>query len=82
MIFCLGLTFYKLICTLKFIFMSVEAEIRDMKQHLIDISEKIDELLYEREIVSIMKLAEKSLSEFLEDEPDIYRIEDLKVRYK
>ncbi|HID19647.1 MAG TPA: hypothetical protein EYP28_01715 [Methanophagales archaeon] len=62
--------------------MSIAAEIRDMKQHLIDISEKIDELLYEREIVSIMKLAEKSLSEFFEDEPDIYRIEDLKVRYK
>jgi len=62
--------------------MSIEAEIRDTKQHLIDISERIDELLYEREIVSIMKLAEKSLSEFFEDEPDIYRIEDLKVRYK
>ncbi|MCK4736163.1 MAG: hypothetical protein KAT65_27160 [Methanophagales archaeon] len=62
--------------------MSIEAEIRDTKQHLIDISEKIDELLYEREIVSIMKLAEQSLSEFFEDEPDIYRIEDLKVRYK
>jgi hypothetical protein len=62
--------------------MSIEAEVRDMKQHLIEISEKIDELLYEREIVSIMKLAEKSLSEFFEDEPDIYRIEDLKVRYK
>lgn len=27
--------------------MSIEAEIRDMKQHLIAISEKIDELLYE-----------------------------------
>ena len=62
--------------------MSIEAEVRDMKQHLIEISEKIDELLYEREIVSIMKLAEKSLSEFFEDEPDIYRIEDLMVRYK
>ena len=62
--------------------MSVEVEIRDMKQHLIDISERIDELLYERELVPIMKLAEQSLSEFLADEPDIYRIEDLKVRYK
>ncbi len=62
--------------------MSIEAEVRDMKQHLIELSEKIDELLYEREIVSIMKLTEKSLSEFFEDEPDIYRIEDLKVRYK
>jgi len=62
--------------------MSIEAEIRDMKQHLIAISKKVDELLYEREIVSMMKFAEKSLSEFFEDEPDIYRIEDLKVRYK
>lgn len=62
--------------------MSIEAEIRDMKQHLIAISKKVDELLYEREIVSMMKLAEKSLSEFFEDEPDIYRIADLKVIYK
>jgi hypothetical protein len=62
--------------------MSIEAEIRDMKHHLIELSEKIDELLHEREIVSIMKLTEKSLSKFFEDEPDIYRIEDLKVRYK
>ncbi|MFZ2070189.1 MAG: hypothetical protein WAV32_01025 [Halobacteriota archaeon] len=45
-------------------------------------SEKIDDLLYEREIVSIMKVAEKSLSEFFEEELDIYRIEYLKVRYK
>lgn len=62
--------------------MSIEAEIKDMKQHLIAISKKVDELLYEREIMSMMKLAEKSLSEFFEDEPDIYRIADLKVRYK
>jgi len=62
--------------------MSIDAEIKDMKQHLIAISKKVDELLYEREIVSMMKLAEKSLSEFFEDEPDIYRIDDLKVRYK
>ena len=65
-----------------YIFMSIEAEIKDMKQHLIAISKKVDELLYEREIMSMMKLAEKSLSEFFEDEPDIYRIDDLKVRYK
>ena len=62
--------------------MSIEAEVRDMKQHLIALSEKTDEWLHEREIVSIMKLAEKSLSEFFEDETDIYRIEDLMVRYK
>jgi len=29
-----------------------------------------------------MKLAEASLAEFLEDEPDIYTLKDLKVKYK
>jgi hypothetical protein len=30
----------------------------------------------------MMKLSEISLKEFLENEPDIYSIEDLKVRYR
>jgi hypothetical protein len=30
----------------------------------------------------MMKLAEHSLSDFLGEEPDIYAIEDLRVRYK
>ncbi len=62
--------------------MEIEAEIRDIKQHVIEISKKLDELMYEREITAMMKLAEKSLSRFFENEPDIYKIEDLKVRYK
>jgi len=62
--------------------MDIETEVRDIKQHVIEISKKIDELMYEREISAMMKLAEKSLSEFFKDEPDIYRMEDLKVRYK
>ena len=62
--------------------MNIESEVRDIKQHIIEISKKLDELMYEREISAMMKLAEKSLSEFFEDEPNIYRIEDLKVRYK
>ena len=62
--------------------MNIEAEVKDIKQHIIQISKKIDELLHERETVSMMKLAERSLSGFVESEPDIYRIEDLKVRYK
>lgn len=62
--------------------MNIEAEVRDIKQHVIEISKKIDELLYEREIVSMMKLTEESLSGFFKDEPDIYKVTDLKVRYK
>ena len=62
--------------------MNIEAEVRDIKQHIIQISNKIDELLHERETVAMMKLAERSLSDFVESEPDIYNIEDLRVRYK
>jgi len=62
--------------------MNIEAEVRDIKEHIVEISKKIDELLQERETASMMKLAERSLSRFVESEPDIYRIEDLKVRYK
>lgn len=62
--------------------MNIEAEVRDIKQHVIEISKKIDELVYEREITAMMKLSEKSLSVFFEDELDIYKIGDLKVRYK
>ena len=52
--------------------MNLEAEVTDIKRHVIEISEKLDELLYEKEIVSMMKLSEKSLSGFLKEEPDIY----------
>lgn len=36
----------------------------------------------EEEMAAIMKLEEISLKKFLEDEPDIYSLKDLKVRYK
>jgi len=62
--------------------MNIEAEVRDIKQRVIEISKKIDDLMYEREITAMMKLTEKSLSEFFKDEKDIYKITDLKVRYK
>ncbi len=59
--------------------MNIETEVRDIKQQLIEISKKIDELICERESIAIMKLSEKSLLKFFEDEPDIYKITDLKV---
>ena len=60
---------------------NIEFEVKDIKQHVIEISKKIAELLYEREITSMMKLAEKTLSGFFENEEDICKITDLKVRY-
>ena len=61
---------------------NIDAEVRDIKQRVIEISKKIDDLMYEKEITAMMKITEKSLSSFFEDEKDIYKISDLKVRYK
>ncbi len=40
-----------------------------------------DNLAYKEELAEIMKLEEISLRKYLEDEPDIYTLDDLKVRY-
>jgi hypothetical protein len=53
-----------------------------MKQMLINISRKIDDVLDEGMTAALMKLSEESISELYEDEPDLYSIADLKVRYK
>ena len=62
--------------------MDIETEVRDIKQYLIEILAKIDKLMNVRESIAITKLSENSLRGFLESEPDIYRLQDLKVRYK
>jgi len=62
--------------------MNIEAEVKDIKQRVIEISKKIDDLMYEKEITAMMRLAEKSLSGFFEEEKDLYKISDLKVKYK
>ena len=54
----------------------------DIKQKLIDISRKMDDLLDDSVTVGVMKLSEDSISELYEGEPDLYSIKDLKVRFK
>ncbi|RMF91064.1 MAG: hypothetical protein D6733_02190 [Methanobacteriota archaeon] len=62
--------------------MGTEADIIEIKQYLRELDRKVDELLEEKEIVSIMRLSEKALSGFVSEEPEIYSIKDLKVRYR
>jgi len=64
------------------IFMDIAAEVVEMKQMLIDISRRIDDVLDENMTAALMKLSEKSISELYENEPDLYSIADLKVKYK
>lgn len=62
--------------------MDIEAEVLEMKQMLMDISRRIDNVVDERMTEALMKLSEESLIELYKDEPDLYSISDLKVRYK
>ena len=57
-------------------------DLTEIKRLLIDISRKLDLILEDREIIGMMKLSEISLKDFLESEPDLYSIKDVKVRYR
>lgn len=61
---------------------SIESDVREIKESIRMLTEKIDELLSERETAAMMKLSERSLSAFLEEEPDLYAVADLKVVYR
>ena len=60
--------------------MDIEAEVVEMKQMLVDISRKIDDVLDESMTAALMKLSEESILELYEDEPDLNSVADLKVR--
>ena len=62
--------------------MDIEAEVVEMKQILFDISRRIDDVLDESMTEELMKLSEESIMELYENEPDLYSVADLKVRYK
>jgi len=61
--------------------MTIDADVKEIKELLVALNLKLDLLLEHQETLSIMTLAEKSLREFFKREPDLYSIEDLKVRY-
>jgi hypothetical protein len=62
--------------------MNIESDVHDIKKKVIEISEKLDELLREHETLAVMKLSERSLYTFLDDEPDLYTISDIRVAYQ
>jgi hypothetical protein len=62
--------------------MDIAAEVVEVKQMLIDISRRIDDVLDEDMTAALMRLSQKSILELYENEPDLYSIADLKVRYK
>ncbi len=61
--------------------MTVEVDLKEIKELLSSLNRKIDMLIEDREILALMMLSEKSLKEFLEGEPDVYFIQDIRVKY-
>ncbi|MGB9760625.1 MAG: hypothetical protein ACPLZG_12420 [Thermoproteota archaeon] len=61
--------------------MTVEVDLKEIKELLSSLSRKIDMLIEDRETLALMMLSEKSLKGFFEGEPDIYSIKDIRVKY-
>jgi len=61
---------------------SLEAELKDIRSILEELSKKVDRLVANRELISIVLLSERSLQKFLSNEPDLYSVKDIKVRYE
>jgi hypothetical protein len=60
--------------------MTIEVELKEIKYLLSKVSKKLDSLLEERETEILTVHEEEALKEFLEEEPDIYSIKDVKVK--
>jgi hypothetical protein len=62
--------------------MTIEVDLKEIKSLLSEVNKKLDVLLEEKETLAVMALAEKSLKNFLEKEPDIYTVKDIKAKVK
>lgn len=61
--------------------MTIEVDLREIRNLLSALNKKVNALIEDRETLSVMALAEKSLKDFLEKEPDVYSVKDIKVKY-
>ena len=61
--------------------MTVDVDLKELKDLLCMLNKKLDLLIETRETLSVVFLAEKSLKAFLGKEPDVYSMKDVKVRY-
>ena len=60
--------------------MTTEVDLKEIKALLSEVNKKLDSLLEEKDTCTLMTLAEKSLKDFLEKEPDIYSLKDIKAK--
>jgi len=59
--------------------MTIEVDLKEIKSLLSEVNSKLDSLLEEKDTCALMALEEKSLKDFLEGEPDVYSVKDVKA---
>ena len=57
--------------------MTIEVEIKEMKNMLGELSMKLDTLIQDRETLTMMIVSERALKDFLASEPDLYSARDV-----
>jgi len=62
--------------------LTIEIEIKEIKEMLDELNRKIDTLVQDREMLAMVMTSHHSLKDFLANEPDLYSIRDIKVRYR
>jgi len=62
--------------------LTIELEIKEIKEMLQKLNRRLDSLVQDREALAMMAISQQSLAEFLTGEPDLYSVKDLKVAYR
>ena len=62
--------------------MTLEVDIKEIKELLGQLNRKLDALVEEREVQALMEVSERSLNDFFVKEPELYSASDLKVVYR
>lgn len=62
--------------------MTIEVEIREIKEMLQKLNRRLDSLVQDRETLTMMAVSQQSLRDFLANEPDLYSVKDVKVAYR
>ena len=62
--------------------MTIEVEIKEIKEMLLKLNRRLDSLVQDREAPAMMAISQQSLADFLTGEPDLYSVKDVKVAYR
>ena len=62
--------------------MTIEVEIKEIKEMLEALHKKLDALAQDRETQAMMVISQQSLRDFLANEQDLYSVKDLRVAYR